>query len=142
MLRRFFLLVLVVLCIGAAACTTKSDPQRGPFSMQFTDFAVHQGDMLYLKVVDVANGNTVGEVTPFEVTNDQFIVDIPGIIENGRQYRIDYFADEDGNGVADRSPIGDPPGVDHTWRRTGTGGPMGLSLSYAHSTDFTDITPF
>jgi hypothetical protein len=114
----------------------------GDFTMDFTGFTPHLGHTFYLKVVDNVTGQTVGTLTPRVVTNDAFSVSLPGIIDQGKTYRVDFAADVDGNGTIDRSPDGTPAGVDHTWRKTFTAAGPDLTASFVHDVAWTDITPF
>jgi hypothetical protein len=112
------------------------------FVAHFTMFEPHVGQTLYLKVVDTATGLTVGTVTPFEVTSATFDVTLPTILTSGTDYTIDFWADVDGSGTLDATPIGDPVGVDHAWRLNSTADGDGIELTFMHDTNFTDIRPF
>jgi hypothetical protein len=110
------------------------------FNIAFSDFAVHTGQTFYLKVADAETGATVGSVTPFTLTEPDFTLTLPGILEEGKEYNVDFWADVDASGTLDGTPLNG--GVDHAWRLSGTAGGDGLSLSFTHNTDFTDIQPF
>jgi hypothetical protein len=137
------MLALCGLAVVSAGCGgTNNVGTLGNFVITFSGFTPHIGNDFYLKVVDVASGGTVGLATPTAITSDGFSVTLHNIIVSGRAYRVDFWADMDDNGIADRSPNGTPAGVDHTWRLTGTGTASGLAMTFAHDTNWTDITPF
>jgi hypothetical protein len=115
--------------IGATAA---SEP-GGSFTLNFTGMTPHVNQLLEVRVIKVADGQTVGAYRLAVIPGAAFGVSIPGIIENGQEYRVDFFADLNGNGAYDAPP------TDHAWRLTGTGGGSGLTLGFAHNTDFTDI---
>jgi hypothetical protein len=120
--------------------TDEPDAELEDFNIAFTDFSVHSGQYFYLKVVDTTDNSTVGSVTPFIVNEADFNVSLPGILESGTEYNVDFWFDVDGDSVLDGTPLNG--GVDHAWRLTETAGDDGLSLSFMHDTNFTDIRPF
>jgi hypothetical protein len=110
------------------------------FTMNFTMFEPHLGHTLHLKVVDTETGTTVGTVTPFAVTEAAFSVTLPGILESGQEYNVDFWADFDASGTLDGTPLNG--GVDHAWRLTEAADGNGLTIDYMHDTNFVDIRPF
>jgi hypothetical protein len=142
--NRFAISAIALLAILLASCSTGGGVVNtsGDFAMNFTGFTPHLGETLYLKVVDTTTNSTAGTMTPRVVTSDAFTVSLPGIIDQGDTYRVDFGVDVDGDGILDRSPDGTPAGVDHTWRKTFTAANADLNVSFVHDTDWTDITPF
>lgn len=109
------------------------------FNIDFTDFGVHSGHNFYLKVKD-SEGETVATATTFLITEAGFNVSLPGILTSGEEYNVDFWADVDGNGELDGTPLNG--GMDHAWRLTATANDDGIDLDFAHDTNFTDIRPF
>ena len=142
-IRTIALVLACALFALLAGCSNGKTVTKNDFNITYTGFDPHVGEDFYLKVVEVASGDKVGEsVANSTVPSAGFTLNIPDIIEEGKQYNVDFFADVDGNGTADLSPDGTPAGVDHTWRLTGTGTSTGLNLTFAHDTNWTNITPF
>lgn len=134
---------IALLALAGSGCGgTKNVGNRGNFVMSFSGFGAHIGQNFFLKVVDVAAGSTVGIATPTAIAASGISITLPGIIDSGREYRVDFWVDMNGDGILDRSPNGNPPGVDASWRETGTATSSGLALTFAHNTNFVDITPF
>jgi hypothetical protein len=120
-----------------------TDPvELGDFTLSFTEMTPHIGQNLYLKVVDTETNTTVSTAPVTMLTMAEFDITIPDILEDGKEYNVDFWADVDASGTLDGTPIGDPVGVDHAWRLTETADGDGLSLSFVHNTDFVDIRPF
>jgi hypothetical protein len=103
------------------------------FTLNFTGMVPHVGQLLEVRVINASSGLTVGSQRVAAVPSPAFSVSIPGIVENGQAYRVDFFADLNGNGVYNAPP------ADHAWRLTGTAGATGLTLDFAHNAVFTDV---
>jgi hypothetical protein len=103
------------------------------FTLNFTGMVPHVGQLLEVRVINASNGLTVGTQRVTAVPGPAFSVAIPGIVENGQSYQVDFFADLNGNGVYNAPP------ADHAWRLTGTAGAAGLTLDFAHNAVFTDV---
>lgn len=112
---------------------TSTSDSGSEFRIDCTDFTPHVGQLLELKVVRAATGRTVGYYRLDAIPGPDFDLEIRDIIKTGEDYRVDFYADLNGNGRYDAPP------VDHAWRLTGTGTAAGLSLTFAHNTSFTDI---
>jgi hypothetical protein len=143
--NRFIAGLAVLLALLIAGCSSGGGivNTTGDFTMNFTGFTPHLGDTLYLKVVNTTTGAVAATMAPRVVTADAFTVSLPGIIDQGDTYRVDFAADDDRNGTIDRSPIGTPAGVDHTWRISNQAAANAdLTINFVHDTNWTDITPF
>jgi hypothetical protein len=108
-------------------------PTQLDFTLNFTGMVPHVGQLLEVRVINTSNGQTVGSQQLAAVPGPAFSVAIPGILESGQSYQVDFFADLNGNGVYNAPP------ADHAWRLTGTAGAAGLTLDFAHNAVFTDI---
>ena len=115
--------------IGASATS-----EGGDFSLVFSDMTPHVGQILELRVRDVDTTQVRGLYLLMAVPGASFTIEIDGIIEDGHNYEVDFYADLNGN------TFYDAPSTDHAWRMTGMGGASGLSLNFVHNvTDFTDV---
>ena len=114
--------------IDTPALTREQD-----FTLNLTDMGPHVGQLVDVRVYNSNTDQVVGRwVTP-SLENAATTVSIPGVIVDGVDYTVDFYADLDGDGSYDAPP------TDHAWRRTGTATASGLSIDFAHGTDFTDI---
>jgi len=144
LLLALVLTACLLLIVGCGSSAKNADPTLRDFTMNFTGFTPHIGDTFYLRVTDTttATKTVVGTATPTVLTSANFTVTLAKIIQDGHTYQIDFWADVDGNGTLDHTPNGTPAGVDHSWRKTGIGTATGLSVSFVHDTNWTDITPW
>ncbi|NNE07622.1 MAG: hypothetical protein HKN20_03565 [Gemmatimonadetes bacterium] len=107
--------------------------QGGDFTMNVTGVDPHVGQLFEVRVFDNETDLTVGQYRLASIASADFTLVIPGIIRQGTEYTVDYYADLNGNGGYDA------PTADHAWRDIATGGPSGLTIDFAHNTTFTDI---
>ncbi|MFH1069313.1 MAG: hypothetical protein V1794_06785 [Candidatus Glassbacteria bacterium] len=98
-----------------------------------TKFGPHLNQKFELRVVDSANGNEVGSQTVESIPAADFSISFKNILQQGRTYYIDAYADFNGNMQYD------PPPVDHAWRRTISKVSTTQSIIFEHNTDWTDI---
>jgi hypothetical protein len=112
--------------------STPSIAEGGDFTINLSLMNPHVGQLFELRVIDSATGRTVGQYR-LETLAAAESLEIPGIIVNGRDYRVDFYADLNRDGSYDAPP------TDHAWRRTGTGTASGLAVDFTHDTQFTDI---
>jgi len=78
-------------------------------TFEFAGFAPHAGQALALRVVDDATRVEVARVLLPEVPGETFQLDLAPFSE-GRTYQIDYFIDQNANGLYDAPP------TDAAWR--------------------------
>lgn len=107
-------------------------PIGGDFTFMGTGFP-HVGKLFELRVIIASTGQVVGRYVLSSIPAMDFNVAIAGVIANGTQYNIDFYADANGNGHYDAPP------ADHAWRVNTTGTATGLTLTFAHNTTFTDV---
>jgi hypothetical protein len=132
-----------VLCCSMLGCSgTKNVGTNGDLVINLTGFTPEIGKMLYLKLFDVTGSHTAGLSTPMTINSDAFSISLPNVVQGGHNYNVDFWVDENGDALLDKSPNGTPAGVDHSWRVTGTGGEHGLALTFTRDTAFDDVTPF
>lgn len=104
------------------------------FDLDFTgNIPPHAGQMFHVAVVDEGSGTAVQTADITVAANGMFAFSWPGILEDGRSYRVDFYADHNGNGACDAPP------ADHAWRRM-TGVVRGdVAIDFPHDTNFTDV---
>ena len=103
------------------------------FTFNATAMTPHVGQLFELRVYDQQTGRLVGRYVLTSIAAANFSLVIPGIIVDGHDYRVDFFADFSNNGSYDAPP------TDHAWRVTDTGTASGLTLDFSHNAAFTDV---
>lgn len=106
------------------------DTTKYMLTVNFIAMNPHVGQMLYLSVVDKNSGKEIARTT-----ND-IIVDFPvqvSGIEKNHSYKVNFFADHNGNGMYDAPP------ADHAWSMDLDNAMGDTTLTFTHNTNFTDI---
>jgi plastocyanin len=103
---------------------------KNKLTVHFMSMTPHVGQTLKLAVVDKNTGVELGRTTA--IASADFMVDIYGI-ENGKSYKVDFFADHNKNGKYDAPP------ADHAWRLELNDVMGDTTLNFQHNTSFTDI---
>ena len=104
------------------------------FTFSATDMDPHVGQLFEVRVFDEDTDRLCGRYVLGEIATADFEVMLPGIVQDGRSYRVDFWADLDGDGAYDA------PSTDHAWRMSGVeAGPNGLTVDFVHNTTFTDV---
>lgn len=101
-------------------------------TVHFTGMSPHLNQTLQLRVEDTSTGNEIGRIKIDTISSADFDVNVPGIKLNG-EYKVQFFADHNGNGLYDSAP------TDHTWEIDFTNDSGDVSLDFAHNTNFTEI---
>jgi hypothetical protein len=101
------------------------------FTMNFSMMSPHVGDDVWLAVIETETMKEVGRV--YALGALVFVMEIPGILEDGRSYQVDFYADENKNGHYD------PPGTDHAWRMEIMNAQGNETLEFSHQIAFTDV---
>ena len=102
-------------------------------TVHFTGMTPHVGELLELRVAeDNNNDKEVDRVKVNPVPSADFDVTIVGL-KLGMQYKIEFYADHNGNGLYD------PPPTDHAWLIAFENTSGNVSVDFAHNTNFTDI---
>ena len=136
---RFSLILAFTLLFANCAKNSSSvAPSGGPYSlsMSFTGMTPHIGQMMELWVVDSTYNSIVKDTVIAAVPADTFTLALGTILVDMRSYRVDFYADLNGNGKYD------PPPVDHAWRIPLSDVVADTTIPFVHNTNFTDIAPY
>lgn len=100
--------------------------------LRFEGMNPHIGQPFALRVIEAKSGVELTRLSVSEIPMGDFEIELAGL-ELGASYRIDFYADVNGNGAYDAPP------TDHAWRIEISELQEGSTLEFAHNTDFTDI---
>lgn len=103
------------------------------FTMNFLNFIDQVGKTMELRVIEGTENRTVGVYRFDAMPNIAFSLYIPGIILDGESYHIDFYIDMNVNDQYD------PPPEDEAWSLPANGGAAGLTLTFTHNINWTDI---
>jgi hypothetical protein len=101
-------------------------------TVNFSGMTPHVGQTLYLRLVDKASGKETAR-TETVISAADFNLDIHGLL-GGHSYYLDFFSDHNGNELYDTPP------ADHAWRLDINDVDGDETTSFAHNTDFVDIS--
>ncbi len=105
---------------------------QGTMTVVFSEMDPHLGQQFELRVVNKATGEELERITVAEIPVPSFELSFT-VLEQGASYRIDFYADHNGNGRYDAPP------TDHAWQLTIDDASGNVTLDFRHNTDFTDI---
>jgi hypothetical protein len=88
--------------------------------------------MLTLYVRDLTTRDYLDTIVIASIEDAEFDVE-SYVVEPGKSYMVDFYADHNGNGSYDAPP------ADHAWRLETTASAGDLELEFVHNTNFTDI---
>lgn len=100
-------------------------------TLSLTGMTPHDGQMLIVYLVNTDDDSYADTITIDEITEADF--DVESEVDSGVSYRIDFFADHNGNGTYDAPP------TDHAWRIDLGVVNADTVVTFAHNTDFTNI---
>ncbi|MBI5507903.1 MAG: hypothetical protein HY903_04010 [Deltaproteobacteria bacterium] len=110
---------------GPPSQTTKSD-----LTVNGTGFGPHDGEVMSVALLDAAGEYIAAGATI--INGGAFSVTFPGSIADGINYRLDYYADHDKNGLCSIPALSG----DHGWRQTMTGTSSALNQPVTHNIAF------
>ncbi len=116
-----FLLVLSIAAFGQATLT-----------LEFREMGPHVGQLFELRVVEIDTGREIARYAISEIEGASFDFEVPDLVI-GASYRIDFYADANGNGLYDAPP------ADHAWRVEFPDVQGDATLTFIHNVDFSDI---
>ena len=102
-------------------------------TVNFTGMTPHVGQLLELRVIDDANGTEVGRTRVEKIPSPNFNVSLPVLLSDQSNYTMDFYADENSNGLFDNPP------TDHTWEVKFNNNFHDTTINFAHNTNFTNI---
>jgi hypothetical protein len=110
------------------------------FRFRMVDFDPHMPGTQKLEamVIERESGRSVGYYRLPNVDAADFEIVIPGIIEPGREYEVQFYVDVDQDDAFVAPP---PEGMDHSWIRFYTH-ENAASHEFVHLFDFDDLTAF
>jgi hypothetical protein len=101
-------------------------------TVNFTDMSPHVGQLLELRVEDDLTSEEVGRTRIEFIPGESFAINIPGIMNN-REYKIEFYADQNNNGIYDSPP------TDHAWELSIESTDGDTETTFNHNVEFTDI---
>jgi len=120
-----FLLIIGLVVVFVAGQGTAT------LMLQFRDMAPHVGQAFAVRVVDEMTGKEVDRVAVSEIPSASF--DLEFVVPIDAAYRLDFYADMNGNGRYD------PPPADHAWRIRLADVQENRTVRFSHDLEFTDI---
>lgn len=123
--------LIVVLFFFLPFLASTSQAQKNDLTVNFSMMSPHVDDDIWLAVIEAGSMVEVGRTYALGALT--FVMEIPGILEDGKTYHVDFFADENGNGHYD------PPGADHAWRLTIDDAQGDETLEFSHQIAFSDV---
>jgi len=120
---------------NSAYVTLPGDSSSHPFvsiTMLFSEMDPHIGQLFEFRVTVRQSDTEVMRTSLAPVISGSFVIEIDELLL-GQSYRIDFYADHNGNGIYD------PPPTDHTWRLDAYYLTGDETLSFVHNTSFYDI---
>jgi hypothetical protein len=136
--RPILILAAAALILGGVGCSDDDDPATPPTTgshdLTFTGtLGPHANQMLRVLVIRDSDGAIAANETVTLPGDGTFSFDWANILADGDSYRIDFYADFNGDGECDSPP------VDHSWR-IGLGTVNGdVTRDFQHDTNFTDV---
>ena len=135
-MKKILLFLLAFSFFALSAQTSLIHPLSGQaelntLTVNFSMMSPHVGQDIWLTVIDKGS---MTEISRVQTTGEQaFVIEIPGILEDGKSYQVDFFADNNKNGYYD------PPSVDHAWRLEIEDALGDETLEFSHQIAFTDV---
>ncbi len=101
-------------------------------TVNFNGMTPHIGQMLELRVENNNTNKEVDRIKVASIPSANFDVQIVGL-ELGPEYKIELYADHNGNGLYDSPP------ADHAWSINFNNTTGDITQGFSHNTNFTDI---
>lgn len=106
------------------------------FSATLTNFGAHDNEMVEMRVYDEQDDRVVAyDRTPALHDIISYTIGFSQILEDGRNYRVDFYGDNNQNGRYDDSV----PGADHTWRVELPDNDGNYTFTFVHNSGFTAL---
>jgi len=130
-MKQIFTRLSVLLLFLLPVLATTSQAQQNSLTVNFSMMSPHVGDDVWLAVIEAESMVEVGRT--YSEGALTFVMEIPEILEEGKSYHVDFFADENENGHYD------PPGADHAWRLEIEDALGDETLEFSHQIAFSDV---
>lgn len=131
-----YLTLLTLLMFSLLRCGLSSDEDTvsGEFGLRLDlkNYDPHVGQSVYVRVLNRTSKSVVKKDEMVLVSANQNF-DWPGLLENGHDYYLDFFADLNGNGSCDA------PDTDHSWRIKINQVSKDMVIDDQHNMNFSDI---
>ncbi|MBK7105702.1 MAG: T9SS type A sorting domain-containing protein [Ignavibacteriae bacterium] len=101
-------------------------------TINFTEMTPHIGQLLEIRLEDDLTSEEIIRKRIEFVPSANFTIELPGIVV-GREYKIEMYADHNGNGSYDAPP------TDHAYEIKFENNTGNFSTTFTHNTDFKDI---
>ena len=101
-------------------------------TLNFSGMDPHIGQLLELRAEDDLTSDEVGRTRIETISNGTFSLEIIGL-KLSKEYKVDFYADLNGNGIYDAPP------TDHAWSLDFTNTTGDVTQNFTHNTSFTDI---
>ncbi|MCX6152176.1 MAG: T9SS type A sorting domain-containing protein [Ignavibacteriales bacterium] len=103
------------------------------FTLNLSEMVPHIGEMMGIRLLDAGSQSEISKLALFPVPTSDFAISLPGL-EVNHDYLIDFFADNNNNGLFDSPP------TDYAWRLSINSGNLGNYVeNFTHNTNFFDI---
>lgn len=119
---------------GDASSTPSGDGQLFSLDLHLTQMDPHLGQKVVVGVIETSVNILVSTVEIASLSIADTHIVLLNILEWGKPYQIDFFADLNQNGIYDAPP------ADHAWRLMTGIVRDNIAIDFAHNTDFTDIS--
>jgi len=130
-MKQNFTRLIVLLFFFLPVLASTSQAQLNTLTVNFSMMSPHVGDDIWLAVIEADSKVEVGRTYAEGALT--FVMEIPEILEDGKSYHVDFFADENNNGHYD------PPGADHAWRLEIENAQGDEILEFSHQIAFSDV---
>jgi hypothetical protein len=113
----------------------------GTYTLELSGYDVHIGQLLEVKLKDVA-GVTLRSFASTVPPTGALTIRFENALEPGKSYTANWYGDLDNSG-AYSPPTGNPPTFrDHPWRRAVRGDAAGVTQRHVHDQNWVDLSPF
>lgn len=130
-MKQIFTRLIVLFFFFLPPLARTSQAQLNSLTVNFSMMSPHVGDDIWLAVIEAESMVEVGRTYAEGALT--FVMEIPEILEDGKSYHVDFFADENKNGHYD------PPGADHAWRLEIVDALGDETLEFSHQIAFSDV---
>ncbi len=102
-------------------------------TINFTGMTPYIGQLMEIRVEDDSTKTEVGRTRIENVESDNFTLEMPFLLNGRKNYRIQFYADFNKNGLYDAPP------TDHAYEIHLINNAADTVLNFSHNTDFSDI---